>query len=93
MLLVAALLLLTAAPAFAANTRLTRYHCDANFNQVVGATMEAWWPCDTDWTSWGETSGFKEVIDNWDDCEEGQQTRTCWVYNSCCGGWTQVSCP
>lgn len=58
----AALILLTATPAEAA-TRLTRYHCDANFNMAVGAQFTVWWPCTTDWTSWGTTSHFKEIID------------------------------
>jgi hypothetical protein len=89
--LLATLILLTATPAFA-DTRLTRYHCDLNFNQVVGAQFQVWWPCETDWTSWGVTSGFKEVIENWDDCEEGPQSRTCW-YQNCCGQWVEVSCP
>ena len=91
-LVLAALILLIATPADAA-TRLTRYHCDENFNQVVGAQFTVWWPCTTDWTSWGTTSYFKEIIDNWDDCEAGEETRTCWKYNACCGTWTQVNCP
>lgn len=91
-LVLAALMLLTAMPASAA-TRITIYHCDANFNQSVGAQFQVWWPCETDWTSWGVTSGFKEIIDNWDDCESGPQTRSCWIYSACCGGWYQVTCP
>ena len=91
-LVLAALIVLTATPAEAA-TRLTRYHCDANFNQAVGATFQVWWPCTTDWTSWGTTSYWKEVIVNWDDCESGTEVRTCWIYNMCCGTWTQVNCP
>ena len=90
-LVLAVLILLSATPAAAA-TSLTRYHCDANFNQVVGARFTVYWPCETDWTSWGVTSGYKEIIENWEDCEAGPQTTTCWV-QSCCGTWTQVTCP
>ena len=82
--------LLWATPAFA-DTRLTRYHCDANFNMAVGAQFQVSWPCTTDWTSWGTTSDYKEIIENWDDCEEGPVTRTCWVYQCC--GWVEVTCP
>ena len=91
-LVLSALILLTAMPASAA-TRLTVFHSDSNFNYAIGAQFTVWWPCETDWTSWGNTSSYKEVIDNWDDCESGPQTRTCWVFNACCGSWTQVSCP
>ena len=42
-------------------TRLTIYHCDANFNQAVGAQFTVWWSCTTDWPSWGTTSIFKGV--------------------------------
>ena len=91
-LVLATLIVLIATPAAAA-TRLTRYHCDANFNQPVGAQFTVWRPCTTDWTSWGTTSHYKEIIENWDDCEGGPETRTCWVFNACCGTWTQVSCP
>ena len=91
-LVLSALLVFTAMPASAA-TQLTVYHCDLNFNQAVGAQFTVYWPCETDWSSWGTTSPYKEVIQTWDDCEEGEQTRTCWSYNFCCGTWTQVNCP
>src|SRR5687767_4536147 len=91
-LVLAALILRVAMPSAAA-THMAIYHCDANFNQSVGAQFQVWWPCETDWTSWGVTSGFKEIIDNWDDCESGPQTRSCWIYSACCGGWYQVTCP
>ena len=82
--------LLCATPAFAA-TELTRFHCSASFNCPVGASFVAYWPCEADWGSWGTTSNYKEIIQNWDDCEQGEQSRTCWILD--CGVWVQVSCP
>ena len=82
--------LLSATPLFA-DTTLTRYHCDANFNSPVGATFVAYYPCEADWSSWGTTSNYKEIIQNWDDCESNPETRSCWIFD--CGVWTQVTCP
>jgi hypothetical protein len=82
--------LLCAAPVFA-GSQLVRYHADANFNCPVGATFDAWWPCQNDWSSWGTTSNYREIIDNWDDCEENPMSTSCWIYD--CGQWVQVTCP
>jgi hypothetical protein len=82
--------LLSVTPAFAATT-LTRYHSNSSFNSPVGAWFVAYYPCEADWSSWGVTSYYKEIIENWDDCEQGPESRTCWVW--CAGAWTQVSCP
>ena len=88
MVLLAALL--SATPAFAA-TQITIFHANSGFNSSVGAQFIAYWPCEADWGSWGTTSSYKEIIDNWDDCEEGEQSRSCWIFD--CGQWVQVSCP
>lgn len=82
--------LLCATPAFAA-TQLTRFHSSASFNNPVGAQFIAYLPCVADWSSWGTTSNYKEIIQNWDDCEEGEQSTTCWIRSG--GVWTQVNCP
>jgi hypothetical protein len=83
-------ILLSSTPLFAA-TELTRYHSNSGFNSPVGASFVAYYPCEADWGSWGTTSAFKEIIDNWDDCESGPQSRSCWILD--CGVWTQVTCP
>ena len=87
--LVLLVVLLTTTPVFAATT-LTRYHANSSFNSPVGATFVAYYPCEDGWY-WGTTSYYKEIIQNWDDCEQGPQTSTCWVW--CAGYWEQVSCP